>query len=146
MASHDRPGRELVPLGLKGEPSLALALSRGATITEAAEEAGVGERTVRRRLADAQYRAAVASLRTRYIDQSVGLLAEASGKAVRALVDVLETGPATARVAAAKTLLSNAISLADFSETRARIEALEQQILQQTSGHSTAHSTWQTDG
>jgi hypothetical protein len=48
-----------------GEEQLILALAAGATVREAAEQAGIGERTAHRRLADADFRRAVSEARGR---------------------------------------------------------------------------------
>jgi hypothetical protein len=68
-----------------GEEELILALAAGATVPEAAEQAGVGERTGHRRLADADFRRAVSEARDRMFDAALGRLAGLASKAAETL-------------------------------------------------------------
>jgi len=58
-----------------GDDELILALAAGATVREAAEQAGISERTAHRRLADADFRRAVDEARGRMFDAALGRLA-----------------------------------------------------------------------
>jgi hypothetical protein len=69
---------------------LALLLASGRTIKAAAEEVKVGERTAHSWLGDPNYRALVTALRGRLLDEAVGRLADASGKAVQTLCDLMD--------------------------------------------------------
>ncbi|HEV3024240.1 MAG TPA: helix-turn-helix domain-containing protein [Pirellulales bacterium] len=53
---------------LASDDELILALAEGATVPEAAERAGVSERTVCHRLHDAEFRQAVSEMRGRAFD------------------------------------------------------------------------------
>jgi hypothetical protein len=64
-----------------GEEELILALAAGATVREAAEQAGVGERTAHQRLADADFRRAVNEARGGMFDAARGRLASLASKA-----------------------------------------------------------------
>jgi hypothetical protein len=68
-----------------GEEQLILALAAGATVREAAEQAGVDERIAHRRLADADFRRAVSEARGRLFDAARGRLASLAGKGRRDL-------------------------------------------------------------
>jgi hypothetical protein len=65
-----------------GEDELILALAAGASVREAAERAGIDERTAQRRLADADFRRAVSQARGRIFDAARGRLAGLASKAV----------------------------------------------------------------
>jgi hypothetical protein len=69
-----------------GEEELIRALAAGASVREAAERAGVDERTAHRRLADADFRRAVRAARDRRFDAARGRLAwSRASKAVETL-------------------------------------------------------------
>jgi hypothetical protein len=68
-----------------GEEELILAVAGGASVREAAERAGIDERTAHRRLADADFRRAVSEARGRMFDAARGRLAALASKAVETL-------------------------------------------------------------
>jgi hypothetical protein len=109
---------------------LIRALSEGATVVDAARIAGVGRRTVYRRLADPAFREAVDDERSRLLDQVLDRLGAGSLEAVDALRDVL-TNPAvdgaTARVSAARAILGALLRCRETVELAQRIDALERQ-------------------
>ncbi|HEV3344486.1 MAG TPA: hypothetical protein VG125_29185 [Pirellulales bacterium] len=74
-----------------GEEELIQALAAGATVREAAEQAGVGERTAHRRLADADFRRVVSEARGRMFDAARGRLAGLASKAAETLERLMES-------------------------------------------------------
>jgi hypothetical protein len=74
-----------------GDEELILALAVGASVREAAERAGVDERTARRRLADADFRRAVSLARGRLLDAARGQLAGLASKATETLQRLKES-------------------------------------------------------
>jgi hypothetical protein len=81
-----------------GDNELILALAAGATVREAAERAGVGERTAHRRLADGGFRRAVGEARDRMFDAARGRLAGLASKAAETRQRLMESDkPSEAR-------------------------------------------------
>jgi hypothetical protein len=111
---------------LKGEPVAVLALAAGATITAAAREAGVSERTIRRRLELPEYRMELSRMRSKLLDAAVGQLVEASTKAVATLVELLGARSENVRAIAAKAIIEYGLSLQEAIETQTRITTLEE--------------------
>jgi hypothetical protein len=79
-----------------GEDELILALAAGATVREAAEQAGLGEQAAHRRLADADFRRAVSRARGRMFGSALGRLANLPFSAILSL-RLASIGPFTAR-------------------------------------------------
>ena len=111
---------------LKRDDALVLALARGLTIRQAAGEAGFGERTAHRRLADPEFRRRVSAVRGELMERAGGLLSDAAIKAVEALRKLLESDADTTRLAAARTILQQSVTLRTAAELEQRIARLEQ--------------------
>src|SRR3954451_10471727 len=88
---------------------VALLLASGKTAVAAAAEAGAGERTVRLWLEDPGYRALVAGLRGRLMDQAVGQLADATSAAADELRKLLGEESPAIRLRAAVAILDAAV-------------------------------------
>jgi len=116
----------------KGEPRGALYLAEGLSIVEAARQAGVSERTLRRRLARPDYRAEVAQLRGKMLDAALGQLIAATTAAVAVLVNLLEAKSETVRLGAASRILEHALELRELTEVEGRVQSLEQVLLKAT--------------
>ena len=115
-----------------------VALLVSATVREAAEAAGLSEATVHRYPSDpafvAQYRAA----RRQVVEQAIARLQRDASHAAGVLRDVADdvTAPATARVAAARALLGEAIRGVELLDLQERIERLELAAQPQTGERS----------
>lgn len=98
------------------------------TIDEAARRSGVAERTLRRWLDRADFRAALRAEQRGLMQQVTSRLQVASSRAVDALTVVLDdlTAPASARVSAARTVLELAREGVEVEAIAARLDALEQ--------------------
>jgi hypothetical protein len=107
------------------DDALVLALAAGATMADAAEQAGVSERTAFRRMQDAPFRQQVVITRTRFYEQAVGLLADSLTDAVRTLRALLEADSESTRLGAARTILEAGPRLRESEELAERIAALE---------------------
>jgi len=118
MAGPVRSERDHVLVGL-----LALGVSQAA----AAREAGCSERTVRRRLADPAFVTAVDAERLRIAEQVLDALMIGARAAVRRLHRLVDDDeqPARVQVAAARALLSSAVSWRDQVELDQRLSAVE---------------------
>lgn len=88
------------------DESLVDALAAGMSQIEAAALHGVSARTVQRLMAEPWARAAVAAQRRERVSEVTGALLRATDVAIDALVEVAKSGPARARVEAARQLLT----------------------------------------
>jgi hypothetical protein len=109
----------------KGDSALVAALASGMTVKDAAESAGVGERTAHRRLEDATFRRAVGDARARMVENALGQLADASAEAVTTLRALLKADGETARLGAARSILELGTKLRESVEFEQRIARLE---------------------
>lgn len=110
-----------------GDPALVIALARGATVADAAAEAGLSERTAWRRLAEPEVRRCVAEAQAALLQQSVAALADAATRAVETLVAVLDCDDPRAATAAAKVILDYALPRQEALERAA--EALRPRVV-----------------
>ena len=105
---------------------LALALAQGKTQAEAAKEAGIHERTVRRKLADPAFKALVAEHRRRMAEQAYGVLSRAASKAFRQLDALIDDHNPKVALMAARTIGRLLVSVGSYTELADRLAALEQ--------------------
>lgn len=98
MAVHDRSDADEL---------LALGLARGLTLITAAQAAGVSESTARRRNKSPKFRKKVQRIRSRIVDESVGLLAECAVAAVSELKKLLAHPMANIRLRACVAILGH---------------------------------------
>jgi hypothetical protein len=105
--------------------ALIAALASGATVQAASVAAGVAERTVYRRLEDPAFRRRVSETRGRMLAQAVGLLADASSRAVTTLTNLLEGESESVRLSAAKSIIELGCKLRESTELEERINQLE---------------------
>src|SRR5947209_7078638 len=85
---------------------ILMALACGATYAKAAQEAGTSERTVRRKMSDAAFRAKLHRLRGEALERAGGALTAAALKAVQTLLSLQDANqPASVRLGAAKAVL-----------------------------------------
>ncbi len=111
----------------KQHKALAALLSEP-TVTAAAANVGIGERTLHTWLHEPTFADAYTALRHDAVALAVGRLQHATGSAVDALVDVLDTlppAPAAVRVSAAKVVLEYALRFRELDELETRIAQLE---------------------
>ncbi|HWB10273.1 MAG TPA: hypothetical protein VG826_13665, partial [Pirellulales bacterium] len=108
-----------------GDDELILALAAGATAREAAEQAGVEERTAHRRLTDADFRRAVSEARDRLFDAARGRLASLASRAVGTLQRLMESDKPSEALGAAKAVLEMGPRLREATEVEQRISRLE---------------------
>jgi len=109
----------------RGEGALIVALACGDTVKEAAERAGVGERTVYRRLADQSFIAKVNKARNMMVSQAVGKLSLNCAKAAGTLEKLLDSDNPRIRLQAAKAIMDHAIKLSDSWAIEQRLLYLE---------------------
>jgi len=113
----------------KQHKALAALLSEP-TVTAAAANVGIGERTLHTWLREPAFDAAYTAARHDAVGLAVGRLQHATGIAVDALIDVLDTqytpAPAAVRVSAAKVIIEYALRFRELDELESRIAQLEQ--------------------
>jgi len=108
------------------DTALLAALVAGATVADAASRAGVGERTVFRRLDDPAFRGELSILRRRLLDDAVAEMTDATVEAARTLRALTSPNEAASvRLGAARAIIELGIRLRDHSELEARLEAVE---------------------
>ncbi|HEV3446504.1 MAG TPA: hypothetical protein VG099_17805, partial [Gemmataceae bacterium] len=120
-----------------GEDELILALAAGATVREAAEQAGIGERTAHRRLSDADFRRAVSEARGRMFDAARGRLAGLASKAAETLERLMESEKPAVALGAAKAVLEVGSRLGKSTEVEEGISLLEDEAGEKTDGNQT---------
>jgi len=131
--AHSTKGRKMATangaLTPKQHKALAALLSE-TTVTAAAAAANIGERTLHTWLHEPAFADAYTALRHEAVGLAVGRLQHATGIAVDALIDVLDTeytpAPAAVRVSAAKVIIEYAIRFRELDELERRIAQLEQ--------------------
>jgi hypothetical protein len=88
------------------DSALIAALAAGLTVPKAAEQTGVSERTVYRRLRSGAFRARVGQARTETVNRIVGQLAETGSKAVEDLKTLANSATSeSVKLGALRTLL-----------------------------------------
>jgi len=121
--------RELVPMGGQrgSDAQLIGVLAAGATQGEVARRCGVSERTVRRRLADPSFAAAVEQARRENLRAVSAALRVQAVQAVVTLGELLEgSQPPAVRLAAARAILDQGVryhQAVDFEDRLIELEA-----------------------
>jgi hypothetical protein len=110
------------------------ALLTERTIEEAADRAGVSARTLKNWLAEPDFCAAYRAARRQLVEGAVGRLQEASGKAVDALVALLDCGHAPTRARAAMGILERSVRAIETTDLMERLEAMERRLSEMAKG------------
>ena len=111
------------------DDQLLMALACGATVDNAARQAGISPATVYRRLADAAFRQRLQTLRGDMVSRTSGTLTAAAGEAVRTLLELLKNPTSSSvRLGAAKAVLEIGMKLRETADLEARLAELEQRI------------------
>ena len=110
----------------KGDAVLIAALAGGATCEAAAKQAGVSERTVRRRLEDSAFRQRVAEARDEMLAQAMAQLSRAAAGAATTLVLLLAKDvPATVRLGASRAILDTLLRWREQASLAERLDRIE---------------------
>jgi hypothetical protein len=104
---------------------LLAALAAGATVGQAAEQTGLSERTIHRRLADPAFKQRLAGIRADMVQRAVNRLTDASTEATDALRGLLRADSEMVRLHAAKGVLELGAKLREHVEFEERLTALE---------------------
>ncbi|MGG8409951.1 hypothetical protein ACM614_26960 [Streptomyces sp. 12297] len=106
-------------------PAAILALARGGSSEDAANDSGASGRTIRRWMEDPDFQAEVRDTRTEILSTAVGQLAAGAAEAVTALRAALHDADGRNRVQAARVLLESCLSLRESLDLEQRLAALE---------------------
>src|SRR3954464_8575927 len=111
-----------------GDVVLVAALAGGATYEDAAKQAGVSERTVRRRLDDPAFKRQVDEARAEILSQATARLTGAALDAVEALRGLLGSELDFARLGAARAILEVGAKYREQLDLAERVAALEERL------------------
>lgn len=125
MADNGRPLGDGELGAPSGDDALILALAGGVSVAEAAERAGIGERTAYRRLNDAEFRRAISEARGRLFDNALGKLASIASKATDTLERLMDSDKPSVALGAAKAALELGPRLRELTELEERLARLE---------------------
>jgi ribosomal protein L3 len=118
------------------------ALLTEQSIEDAAVKAGVGSRSIHRWLReDAAFQAAYNQAKREVVRQAQSQLQRGAGKAVAALIEVLDDPlvQASAKVSAARTILEYAVRAVELDDLDTRVQALERvQLVSRNGGRGYA--------
>jgi HEAT repeat protein len=109
----------------KGDAAFVLALAAGQTARDAAQAAGIGERTAARRMADPAFRTRVSQLRGEMVTRALGRLADGMAEAAETVRALLQAESESVRLGAARSLLELGNKLRESVELEERLAALE---------------------
>jgi len=109
----------------RGDEALLNALAAGTSVKQAAQAAGLSERTVYRRLANTGFQQRLAAIRDELITAALGELVGCASKAVTTLRTLLEARDERVQLQAAKVLLEQALRLREAVALEQRLAALE---------------------
>lgn len=113
----------------RADDNLVLALACGATVENAARQAGVSEMTVYRRLREPDFQAKITAQKHEMVERTANMLTAAALESVKTLLDLQgKSQPASVRHSAARTIIEFGVKLRENAELFARVAALEQQL------------------
>jgi hypothetical protein len=108
---------------------LIQALACGATVENAARQAGISPRPAHRRMADKKFRRRLQLARADMAQRTAGALTAASLEAVRTLVELLKPpNPPAVRERAARTILEMNPKHREATDWEERLVALEERL------------------
>lgn len=123
-----------------GDEAILLALACGATYANAAQQAGVHERTVRRRMANPAFVARLRHLRGEMLERAGGALVAAAMKSVQTLLSLQDMNqPPAVRLGAARAVLEIGLKIREVAELEVRLRELEERIEGTTPGNQTGN-------
>jgi hypothetical protein len=114
--------------------AVALAVASGLSLRKAAAQCRVGQRTVMRwHAGDETFRRRIAELRTQLFDRAVGRLCRLGGKSAAVLGKLPDSDSERIRLAAAKEILSAAMTARQAGAQAAKVQELRR-LLQEQGG------------
>ena len=113
----------------RADETLIASLATGASIKEAAAQAGVGERTAHRRLNDPSFRQQLVETKGRMLETVSAKLSSSAGAACEELERLLKKAKSeSVRLAAARVILEQVLRMRDLVEIDQRLTALERDV------------------
>jgi len=109
----------------KRDLAFLVAIARGETVRDAAREAGIGERTAWRRMADPEFRRRLSGVRADVLERATGRLADAGAEAAETLKALLKAESESVRLGAARAILELGSKLREAGELEERLRMLE---------------------
>ena len=116
------------------DTALVVAVAAGLTNKQAAEQAGVSESTVYRRLREPAFKQQVREARAATVEQASARLTAASLRAIQSLLQLLDAESESVRLGSARAILELGAKFREAQELEARIIQLEQQLANQPQG------------
>ena len=104
---------------------LAANLAAGLTRAQAAQKAGVGERTARRRLRDPRFRKLVDELKAEAVGRAVSILGRSMTGAAVELARLLKSSDEKTRLQAAKEIIGLTLKARQQTDLERRMDELE---------------------
>jgi hypothetical protein len=112
---------------------LLQALTCGATVEQAAQQSGVSARTVHRRLKDPSFKQRLQTARGDIVQRTAAMLTAAAMESVKTLIVLQQPEyPPGVRLGAARAALEMGVKLRENSDVIQRVEALEEQMKNDT--------------
>jgi hypothetical protein len=106
--------------------ALLIALACGATVEQAARQAGMSRRTAHRRLADEAFQKRLQEFTAEMVKRTAGMLTAASQESVKTLLRLHDpSNPPSVQMGAARSTLQLAKMQREYSEFQERLSALE---------------------
>ncbi len=112
----------------RSDALIVAALMSGATVSHAALRAGVSERTVRRRLAEAEFQARLKAAQAEHVAGTARVLVGTTTEATAHLLELMRVAPPAVRLGAARTIFELAGKWRLEVELEERLAALEQAV------------------
>lgn len=110
----------------KNEDAVLLALACVPTVEVAAKRCGLSDRTIYRRLKDADFKARLQAVRPDMVGRSAGRMTTAASDAVRTLLALQkDSAPPAVRLGAARAVLEVGMKLREVVDLQNRMEELE---------------------
>lgn len=120
---------EVIANGSRFDALLLPLLAAGLSYADAAAQAGVSERTVKRRMADPSFKRAVATQQHHNARETSAQLQQLTRTALDALRDLLERETAAGvRLAASRTVLEQALRWQETAEIDQRLQQIEEAL------------------
>ena len=110
------------------DSALALALAGGSQAKDAVPQAGVTDRTIRRKLADPSFRRLVTDLRDELIGRALGRLADNMTLASDEIAALLKAENPALRLRAARAMLTFGLRLRDSVDLTDRVREIERDL------------------
>jgi AraC-like DNA-binding protein len=105
---------------------LVTALAKGATVTQAAQQAGVSERTVYRRLQEPDVQARIEAIQNETLQRAAAVITAAAQEGIHSLVALQNSStPPAVRRAAARDIFEMGLRLREAADLEKRLLALE---------------------